>query len=771
MTTTAQTTNSLTTAPMRTWRSGPWLVCLMWLAAACGTPAATDTSEDTFVFVVPDAATDAGKKPDVAQPDVPDVQVPDVPVVDVQVPDVPADVDDVQPDVASDVPAPDTGAPDTGLPACVTDTDCDDGDWCTVDLCVNENCKHTAQPGCCKSASDCAAPGTCKVATCVNNICGAEVVENCCASGPCCDTSTQQPKAAAEICADPVISVEFGCAGSDIYGRRAKLGCDGVSTAACSGADTDLNWTDWGPVASCANGGLCQKNADKHVFPTCSGGDPITCVNDIGCSDGDPCTIDTCTAGVCSHPLAPSTTLCGVPALFTEYACLTNAGLAENVGGAVVTRSQHASCGGLGQCDGKAVWTPWTVIENCTSAQKCDVPISTEPGTCVALPVCKPGQPCCDADGQWQPAGTACGTSTVASEYKCESTTTKGAKYQVRQGVAGCAGTSGQCGAGNPAWGNWKPAGQCADNELCAIPSSGGAPVCTPVCDAGTTCCTASADWADQGTQCADVLQKSIFSCTFSAGSPAVVQNDLFPGCTGTDTTCSTDPVNLSKSAATIVKVCQSYEKCQATGDNAACVLNAPCQPGSQCCTANGQWAPTGTPCLPTGTTQFDCSNNLPGGSVITRDVFYGCSGVSKECSYGVADYYYSPWTTSSECLASEVCTADPDQSAASCNSIYKCTPGSVCCTLSGDYAAQGTPCGKLVAKTEYMCSGPDLGASILKKEYIAGCVGTSNTCSSADADLVNYPPGWFSKAVCSSGTYCHVQSLSDSGVCNSTPP
>ncbi len=735
--------------------------------AACGASPAGSGDSDVLYFQPLDVSTDsATDKPDV--------------LPDVAVKDVPSDIPDILPDIASDVSETLDTAPDVPdvpdiqeiyVPECVTDTTCADKDVCTVDICADNKCLHTPLPGCCHDPVDCAPPGTCKASTCVNNQCGSAPVDNCCASGVCCDATKQTAKIPQAPCTDAPIAFEFDCQGVDIWGRRALPGCDGKQASACSGSNANYDWTNWLPVGSCPNGSLCQKKPDKGQFPSCSGTPAPTpaCVSDIGCYDGDPCTTDTCAAGTCTHGLADSATLCGTTAVFTEYGCLNAPGGSE-AGGSMMTRVQYASCGTQGLCDGKPVWTPWTIIQDCLTTEKCDVPISTELGQCSLIPVCKPGAQCCGPDGQWAPTGTACGTATVATEYQCE-TTTKGSKYSKHDGVAGCSGTSAVCSANTPSWGVWTAAGTCAYNQLCTVPVAEAAPVCSDVCAAGSTCCTVAGDWADQGTKCADALLKSVSKCTAANGIETVLSSQLFPGCDGLDATCSTDPANLNQSAYSIVKTCQSYEKCVQTGDSADCVLNAPCQPGTQCCTANGQFAPLGSECATANKTQYSCSNNLPGGAVLTRQVSYGCSGTSVQCDYDPANYFYSPWVDVTDCQSNEVCTS-PDLTAADCTTLQQCQPGSICCTGGGTFMAAGTKCGNQgVLKTLYKCDSASLGGSILKQEYYASCVGTAANCSNQDADLVWDPPIWLNKQACGPMNYCHVSGPTDPGVCNSTPP
>lgn len=753
-------------------------VLLSMTAVACGTTANPTEVADVITFTPPDAKADLPIVPTDSVTDTPPDAGPDLQ----ELPDVSEVAEEIDvADVLADLPPADTGTVDVYVPQCVTDTQCDDKNGCTVDLCANETCKNTAIPGCCNVDADCPKAPTCKSAKCVANSldptgaksCKNETVANCCASGPCCDSGTQQAKMPMAPCTDIAAEFQFDCQGSDIYGRRAVLGCDGKVTAACSGNTANFNWTEWNPVATCPAGSLCNKKPEKSQFPSCSGNATPGCLSDIGCEDGDLCTVDNCEvkSGNCIHTPASATTLCGSTALFTEYTCISGAANSET-GGGVGTRTQYASCGTDGKCGGKGVWTPWTVIQSCESNEKCDVPISTEPGTCTPVPVCKPGTTCCDGNGQFAAMGTACGTTTVATEYQCDSATAKGAKYSVRTGTSGCAGTSSNCSAATPAWGDWKPAGKCAINQLCTVPVANMPAVCADVCQANSMCCNSGGDWADQGTKCADQLQKTVTKCSSTAGVDSVLSSQIFPGCTGVDATCSVDAANVYATAYSILKECQSYEKCKQNGDVATCVANTPCTPGSQCCTADGQWAPPGSQCQPTGGTQYSCSSNIPGASVLQRQIYYGCSGDSAACSFDLADITYTPWVTKTDCQANEVCIATSDMTAAECNSNDKCVPGSICCDGSGQFLSKGTKCGTIVQKTLYQCENSELGASIQKAEYYAGCTGIAADCSSTDAQLVQYPSVWLNATTCQLNEYCWPPTPSNATYhCDTKPP
>ncbi|RMD82662.1 MAG: hypothetical protein D6815_08660 [Candidatus Dadabacteria bacterium] len=67
---------------------------------------------------------------------------------------------------------------------CQTASECDDGDACTVDTCVNSSCSHSVAPDGtpCDDGNVCTTPDTC-----TNGVCGGTVDPNCCQSASECD--------------------------------------------------------------------------------------------------------------------------------------------------------------------------------------------------------------------------------------------------------------------------------------------------------------------------------------------------------------------------------------------------------------------------------------------------------------------------------------------------------------------------------------------------------------------------------------------------------
>ncbi len=182
------------------------------------------------------------------------------------------------------------------LPGCDSNIDCDDGDPCTIDQCVNGGCQHDSVDPCCgdgsctgsESCDNC--PQDCFCLGCGNGVCEAnedfcDCPEDCESTGCCSDTDCEND----DLCTiDSCIEGEC---------TSAMVVCDDGD--ACT-------------VGEC-EGGSCV-----HTALTCNDDDPCT-LDDCGagecvfttmeCDDGDACTIDECVAGECVFTSVP----CGNP--------------------------------------------------------------------------------------------------------------------------------------------------------------------------------------------------------------------------------------------------------------------------------------------------------------------------------------------------------------------------------------------------------------------------------------------------------------------------
>ena len=218
----------------------------------------------------------------------------------------------------------------TTLPGqmCQTDTDCDDGNPCTHDACVNGTCIHVCvcrTPAgvlaCCPGPSGLCPPPSTTTSTTIPTACGT-----------CFDTIGMQ-------CTAQVCSAAMPC---DIPNEfcspvRCPAPCPSSTTttttttlppASCQ-ADGDCGMDQFCecPVATCSKtGGTCvnEPQVCPEVFaPVCGcdgttysndcsrqgagacklhdGACQQTCQADADCDDGNPCTVDRCNNGMCEH--------------------------------------------------------------------------------------------------------------------------------------------------------------------------------------------------------------------------------------------------------------------------------------------------------------------------------------------------------------------------------------------------------------------------------------------------------------------------------------
>ncbi len=235
----------------------------------------------------------------------------------------------------------------SGAKPCQKPSDCNDKDPCTADECnaATSTCSHVALVLCgkplaaCSATKDCGTGTVCDTAShacvgCMGNAdCG---VGNRCLQGQCAPSvacqSDMQCKVAGGICdvatgvcvqclKDSHCGSGQQCKGQSCVTKQACVSskdCQGVCNEGlglCVGCNSDLD---------CDTGNYCAANAEcKPVVCTqasgaCAGGQLWGCsANGSGytqkdsCDDGNPCTVDGCSTGACTHLVAPSGSPCG----------------------------------------------------------------------------------------------------------------------------------------------------------------------------------------------------------------------------------------------------------------------------------------------------------------------------------------------------------------------------------------------------------------------------------------------------------------------------
>lgn len=388
------------------------------------------------------------------------------------------------------------------------------------------------------------------------------------------------------------------------------------------------------------------------------------------------------------------------------------------------------------------------------------------PHACLDPAACDDGNPCtedlCSA-GQCshQPAqtGSKCGTAPVATAYQCSS----GGDVQKRDAFASCS-ASGTCSAANKVWGAWKTYLACPYNTTCAVSDAAtpGTCIADGPCKPGSTCCTASGDYAAKFTPCATYTVKTEYQCSGSKGG-TVQKRVATPGCSGSSSSCSS--IYPAWGPWQDVKTCAANQTCTPSSSKTSQpVCKSACSAGSTCCTKTGELAPQGTQCSTSvSDTEYQCSGTSKGGSILQRKGYGGCTGDSTSCSTASANLFWGPWATYKTCAANEKCVSS-SASSATCQNAGVCSPSSSCCSATGTYEPKGTQCGTSVVSTEYQCSSATKGAKILIRKAYSGCSGSSTTCSSLSANL--YWTAWSTWKTCSATQVCQVKTPTTAGTC-----
>ena len=216
-----------------------------------------------------------------------------------------------------------------GCRACAKDADCKDGNGCTQDVCESGKCAYHALPEPCHACSSdkqcddsnectkdkCTDAGTCEstcqcAATCASDgdcytgdLCAPAVCESSKGTGSCHETACVPHPI---TCDDKDPCTLDTCDGAVGECRHAKI----PDCGSCA-SDGDCTDADLCTIDTCS----ADTHACVHTPDPCDDGDATTvdgcmpslgclhvkksCAADADCDDGNACTVSTCAAGAC----------------------------------------------------------------------------------------------------------------------------------------------------------------------------------------------------------------------------------------------------------------------------------------------------------------------------------------------------------------------------------------------------------------------------------------------------------------------------------------
>jgi len=250
---------------------------------------------------------------------------------------------------------------------CKKDSDCNDGNSCTVDRCVRPGkvCRHTpvADGSACTDGNACTLSDVCQAGACVP---GPAV--QCTAKDQCHVAGMCDP--ASGVCSDPPAPDGVACNDRDLCTQT-----DTCQAGACVG-ENPIQCT---AIDECHDAGECNPRTGYCSNPP---------KNPLVCTPVDQCnTAGTCDAGTgaCTTPNKPDGSSCNDGDLCTQ---------SDSCSAGTCTGSNPVVCGALGQCQAGGTCDPLTGDCGSTpapdgtacsggSATACSQPDSCLAGTCV----------------------------------------------------------------------------------------------------------------------------------------------------------------------------------------------------------------------------------------------------------------------------------------------------------------------------------------------------------------------------------------------------
>ena len=623
-----------------------------------------------------DIVQNSAKDIDNSQPDLP-AATPEVVVAGKDVVGSFADAN------AGDAPAAvDLGSACTSA-ACTTDADCpalpgDAAKACQIATCQAGCCQlaTAAEGAACSDGNACTAGDTCTGGTCAGSAAS-------CDDGLACTADDCDP---GKGCSHGLLAgfclIDGACWGDGaLSDQSACKRCDAMVLATgwslapgCCANDSQCPASGACDVAKCdASTGLCTTTKKMGC-----------CSADSDCNDNNACTTDTCNVqtGACSivPKSCPAPSLCQKGACdaktgecggelkpgycFVDGACVLDGvsaegepckvcaplqnGLAWSANAGTYCDDGNACtfsdiCATDGTCKGKAQ-------SGCCKSDT-DCPASGDPckpstcnliaGLCVTNPTpgCCVSGACCDlGSNSTMPAGAACSTAPLATEFQCS-----GADIQKRDTLPGCDGASpAGCSTANATQGPWATLQTCGGGTKCVATAGAQMPTCEP--------------------------NGPIGSCGGSCGTKSA------------NGTCYCDAV------------------CSQLGDCCSDFMGLCGCAGGECCDVAAKFPKAaGSPCSgQPSVTQFQCS----GADLQQRTGSPTCDGANN-CSAVTASLAWGGWSTVQTCGAGTTCMTSADGSSGSCKappagscvgycgtkSALSCWCDSVCTTL-GDCCA-----------------------------------------------------------------------------------
>ena len=307
----------------------------------------------------------------------------------------------------------DDGNPCTSQESCISGVcavkllnSCADGNPCTLDICTPAvGCEHPSLP----DGANCDDGDVCNGgASCVNATCAAGKPLQCEDENPCTNDTCDPSKGCSHVshtgdCVDGnACTIQDGCASGSCVGK--PLSCDDDNPCTFDDCSVDTGCAPTAAPGPCDDGDLCTKG-DTCALSACVG-------QAKDCDDGKSCSVDTCAEGVCAHDVAAAEATACEDGNACTKGDFCKGGVCTT--GVVVTCSDGNPCT-EDTCDTTSGHCKW--IDNsapCDTGTGCMVEGICSLGVCTGKSIshcckvngdCNDSNPCsldyCDKDGLW----------------------------------------------------------------------------------------------------------------------------------------------------------------------------------------------------------------------------------------------------------------------------------------------------------------------------------------------------------------------------------
>ncbi len=289
---------------------------------------------------------------------------------------------------------------------CSNDLDCDGGDPCTIDSCLNGACVHSQKPdgSACSDGNQCTTGDACSQGICTGTAVALDDQNPC--TIDTCDSTTgiaHVPMAEGTYCdlGSPCMNAGSCDAGGHCYALPKASGTSCSDGNSCNGAETCDGFGNCSSGSGGSSGFSSGVMVPQAPLPT-------------GCDDGNPCTIsDTCVDSACvPGSYAPAGTSCPDSPCMTARTCDGNGtcqgGTPKSAGSSC---SDGNSCNGTETCDSAGNCQSGTPLVG-SDGQRCTLDICDPATGTFSHPVASAGTPCSD--------GNECnGTETCDAQQQC----------------------------------------------------------------------------------------------------------------------------------------------------------------------------------------------------------------------------------------------------------------------------------------------------------------------------------------------------------------